>query len=802
MKYIKLALTILLSSIWLYILKTGLSIGGNTLPPLGKFFSPTIGFWQNTKSDEFQTTQEFQFPNIKGHIVLDSDCIPHIFADNLNSAYFLQGYIHAKFRLWQMDFSTRAAEGRISEIIGDRALEYDKIRRRKGFAESAKKSIEVWKQFPESYQLIESYSAGVNHYIESITYKNYPIEYKLMDFAPEKWSPYRTALFHKYMADVLCGRDHDVEMTGAKAYFGNDFEMLFPEDGKLLDPVIPSGTKWDITKENLPTNSVYTAPQFGFQKTDPEERISGLGSNNWAVGRSKSLSKNPILCNDPHLSLTLPSIWFEQHIITPDRNVYGVTFPGIAGIVIGFNEHIAWGETNGAWDVLDWYSIQWQDDKKEKYKLDGNWIDVEKRIEKIKIKGGKEILDTVKLTKWGPIVFEGTHPKKDLAMHWIMNEASTSCELDVFVDLNKAKNVAEYRKSIQKFSYPSQNFAFASTNGDIALTVQGNMPLKKNQQGRFIQDGTQSQNAWLGILPLDKVPFTLNPTRGFISSANQKSTDATFPNYYNDGDFRDYRGTVLNDYLSKENEWTVEKMKQLQLNNFSLKAKTALDAVFTIFDSAMIQNSKYSKILQQFKSWNFMYDSTAIEPVLFDLWFDYFYRLTWDELVEDSTKRNVKLPSDLNTIQLLQEKSQSKYFNLVATPKNEIGKDIIEAALDSLEKNNNALMIGNWGKFKKASIPHMAKIPSFGISFISTSGGADILNAHATTWGPSWRMIVEMTADGPIGQGIYPGGQSGHPGSKYYMNMVEDWRLGKYRNLQFVKSETEIKNPLSTFHFK
>ena len=263
------------------------------------------------------------------------------------------------------------------------------------------------------------------------------------------------------------------------------------------------------------------------------------------------------------------------------------------------------------------------------------------------------------------------------------------------------------------------------------------------------------------------MPFTLNPTRGFISSANQKSTDATFPNYYNDGDFRDYRGTVLNDYLSKENEWTVEKMKQLQLNNFSLKAKTALDAVFTIFDSTMIQNSKYSKLLQQFKSWNFMYDSTAIEPVLFDLWFDYFYRLTWDELVEDSTKRNVKLPSDLNTIQLLQEKSQSKYFNLVATPKNEIGKDIIEAALDSLEKNNNALMIGNWGKFKKASIPHMAKIPSFGISFIST-----------------------------------PGGQSGHPGSKYYMNMVEDWRLGKYRNLQFVKSETEIKNPLSTFHFK
>jgi penicillin amidase len=802
MKIASLVFTTILSIAWLYLLNISISKGDQKLPPLGKFFSPRTGFWQNQRLDDMKAIEEIKDQKFKGEIILDDECIPHIFANDLANAYYLQGYIHAKFRLWQMDFSTRAAEGRISEIIGPKAIDFDKTRRRKGFAESAKTSVEVWKKFPESFNLIEAYVAGVNAYIQKLDYSNYPIEYKLMNFAPEKWTAYKSALFHKNMADVLCGREYDIELTAAKEFFGSNFEKLFPEQDKLLDPVIPKGTKWNLNQDSLVSSKNNKKNlETGFRRIEVEPKETGLGSNNWAVNSFKTENKNPILCNDPHLSFTLPSIWFEQQIITPDRNVYGVTFPGIPGIVIGFNEYIAWGVTNGGWDVMDWYSIQWKDNKKEKYLYDNEWINIETRIEKIKVKDAEEISDTVKLTKWGPIVYDGTHPKKDLAMHWIISEASTSCELDVFVDLNKAKNVNEYRKAIKKFSYPSQNFAFASRENDIALTVQGNMPIKRNQQGRFIQNGSDSKNAWAGFLPNERTPYIINPARGFVSSANQNSTDATFPNYYNSGDFRDYRGTVLNQYLSKENAWTKEKMKQLQLNNFSLKAKTAIEAILHNLDTIEINNSKHASILNQFKTWDCNYDSTSRIPGLFDRWYDYFYKLTWDEILNDSTKENVKLPGDPITIQMLNEDSKMKYFDMTSTPQIENGKDIILLALDSLQEYLIKQPFKNWGEYKKASISHMARIPAFGIPFISSSGGADILNAHARTWGPSWRMIVELTQSGPEAIGIYPGGQSGNPGSKYYMNMVERWRTGEYRKLQYIKNPEQLNKAISTIKF-
>lgn len=800
MKFFKILLPLLLCIAWYKILNKSLNIKNNSIPPLGKFFSPSIGFWHNAWRDDRYSNQEISQSGYKGNIVIDDNNVPHIFADDTRNAYFLQGYIHAKNRLWQMDFSTRAAEGRISEIVGGRALEFDKVKRRKGFAESARNSVEVWKKFPESFALVEAYCAGVNHYIQSLEYADYPIEYKLMDFRPEAWTPYKTALFHKNMADVLCGRDHDIELTEAKKYFDADFNILFPENSNILDPVIPRGTKWNFN--NVRKDSITATNPTGFIERDRENRIDGIGSNNWAVNKLKTVNKNPILCNDPHLSLTLPSIWFEQQIITPNSHVYGVTFPGIPGVVIGFNEHIAWGVTNAGWDVMDWYAIQWQDKSKKAYQYDGQWIPTEYRIEKIKIKGGTEISDTVKLTKWGPIVYDDTHPRKDLAMHWIINDPSTSCEMDVFTDLNKSKNVNEYRSALSKFPYPAQNFAFASDNGDIALTVQGNMPIKSDQQGRFIQDGSSSANAWHGLLTAQNNPFVLNPYRNFISSANQKSTDGTFPNYFNDGDFRDYRANVINELLSKNNDWTIDKMKEMQFNNFSMKAKTAIDAMLKLVDTSTIKNSPHYTLYQSLQNWNCNYDSTSREALVFDVWFDALYKNTWDELLQDTMKKNIKLPSDQSTIELLKNNPRFRFFDIQSTPIKETAVDIVNIAFDSTAKYLlTHPLIKNWSDKKNASISHLARIDGFSVKNLVSSGAADVINAHGSTFGPSWRMIVELTDQGPIAYAIYPGGQSGAPGSKYYSNMIELWRTGRYRKLNFTNSKDSIQSRISQITF-
>jgi penicillin G amidase len=792
---------LLVSAIWLWFLYTPFKVGDNFLPPVGCFFSPSTGFWQNVLTVDATANRVIEDMPVSGSVVFDERMVPHIFAQNVGDAYFIQGYVHAMHRLWQMDFTTRAAEGRISEIIGEKAIEFDKNKRRKGLRESAMESDKRWKTFPEKYKLIQSYADGFNSYLNTLHYSDLPIEYKLMNYTPEKWSPYRTALFHKNMAEILCGRDSDVELTNAKMFFGKEFEYLFNEIDSLTDPVIPKNTKWNYTLENIETMDVpATSEIINWSRTASS---SGIGSNNWAVSPGKTASGNPILCNDPHLFLTLPSVWYEQQIITPDLNVYGVTFPGVPGVIIGFNKSICWGVTNAGWDVMDWYKIQWKDSTRSEYLIDGTWKLPVKRIERIKVKAQNDVLDTVLITDWGPIVFDyGKHKKFGLAMHWIIQDPVTNFEISTFSDLNKAQNLQDYKEAIKQFPYPAQNFAFASTDGDIAITVQGNMPIKRNQQGRFVLDGSNSGNAWQGFLNNQYNPYCENPERGFISSANQRSTDLSFPNYYNNGDFRDYRGTIINRILASKNNWTVEDMMALQYNSYSLRAETALPYMLRALDSSQLTNHS-KEIYDVLQKWNFNYDSNQIAPVYFEYWFQLFYKMVWDEVTMDSTLNAVGIPSDQRTIEFMKTRPDHHYFDLVATTHNENARDLLKITFDSLTYYCSAnLKARDWAEYKNASIVHLSRIPAFGTFHLRTSGTKDVINAHNRSEGPSWRMIVELDKKGVSAWGIYPGGQSGHPGSQYYNHMITDWSQGKYYSLHFLDSVSFANSKFSLMEFK
>lgn len=805
MRFLKILIPIILSLGWIFLMTRSIKVGETNLPPLGKFICPSTGFWQNVLAAGKTVKKEDVLSAIHGKIHLDSREVPHIFAGSMKDAFFLQGYMHAYHRLWQMDFATLAAEGRVSEVAGVRALDFDKIKRRKGLAESARKSIEVWKKFPESFALVESYTAGVNFFIDHLDPKDYPIEYKLMNDAPRSWSPYRSALFHKSMAEILCGREQDIELSNAKLVFGKDFELLFPENNPQTEPVIPPTTDWGFKMENLDPGKPGKKEDIGYLDIIRESSPSGLGSNNWAVNAAKSSTGNPILCNDPHLTLTLPCIWYEQQIVTPEMNVYGVTFPGIPGVVIGFNQDIAWGVTNAGWDVLDWYRIQWKDATHREYLIDGTWKVVQNRYDTIRIKNENFVIDTVKLTDWGPVVYEHmNNPKEGLSMHWIIHEPSVDCELDAFVGLGKGKNYSDYRAAIRKFPYPAQNMAFISRSNDIALTVQGLMPIKTSQLGRFVLDGTKSEHNWNGFLPLEFNPHCLNPSRGFISSANQKSTDASFPNYYNDGDFRSYRGNMVNRLLREKEKWSVEDMMHLQHNTHSLKAETILPLMLKMMDSFQTDAKKQS-VISALKTWNYAYDSTSVETVYFDVWFDALHHLMWDEITMDTSRKATAIPSEETTVTLMQTNPGLSYYDIKSSVEKEQLKDLVSISFDSMMTKISSPEIAGktWGNYKASAIPHMARIQAFGIPFISTSGGKEIINAHAKTFGPSWRMIVELTPDGPKAFGVYPGGQDGRPGNPNFKNMVEDWARGKYYSLDYLMDEKDQRiSSFSTLEFK
>ncbi|MFQ5448075.1 MAG: penicillin acylase family protein, partial [Saprospiraceae bacterium] len=556
MKILKFLFSLVLTIGLVYLLHSPQKVQDNDVPPLGHFFSPFSGFWQNAESPEHFASRHLEISGMKGKVSVkfDERMVPHIFAGNLEDATFAQGYITAMFRLWQMDMISRLSGGRLAEVMGDRLLDNDKLQRRRGMVHGAMNNLKGWQKSPENFALIQSYAAGVNSYVLSLKPKDFPLEFKLLNYTPEHWTALKSALVKKYMDKTLCSGEDDLESTNALQVFGQEmFDKLYPEYNPKQTPVIPAGTKWDFAPATVDAPApVQEAVGLLDQELPPKER-EHVGSNNWAVSGTKTKSGKPILCNDPHLRLTLPSIWFEIQIHTPGMNAYGVSIPGIPGILIGFNEHAAWGETNVGQDVTDWYKINWTDAAQTSYEWDGGVKKAALVVDTFWVKGQRApVLDTVKWTVWGPVVYDDpTNPRAGMAMRWLAHDEPNPEDIATFLGLNKSRNYNDYREALSNYDYPAQNFVFASNDGDIAITANGKFPLKLKEQGRFVQDGSYSGNAWKGFIPRDQIPAIKNPERGFVASANQHTTDPTYPYYYNAMSFDDFRARYLVGELSK-----------------------------------------------------------------------------------------------------------------------------------------------------------------------------------------------------------------------------------------------------------
>lgn len=772
---------------------------GTSVPALGKLLNPFTGFWQNAESKPEPERLNISANDLSetAEVFFDERMVPHIYAANNEDAAFVNGYIHAMHRLWQMDISTRAVGGRLSEVLGERTLNRDRIQRKKGIVYGAENTLRAWMSSPEEAALLNAYAAGVNAYLDQLKPKDYPIEFKILGYQPERWTPMRSALFIKNMAESLCARHLDLEATNTKALLGDDlFEFLYPEENPKQLPIIPQDVEFDF--EALTPFPAEDAPDL-LTEALPYEMFelppAGNGSNNWAVAPQKTANGNAILCSDPHLSLTLPAIWYEVHINTPGVNSYGVSLPSEPGVLIGFNQFIAWGETNVGHDVLDWYTIDWVDEAKTKYRLDEEVLTAEIRTDTIHVKGRKAPhIETTKYTVWGPVVYEDSTSKyQDMAMHWIANDSPSEkpfYDLGSFWRLMAAKNHTDYQKALKGYENPAQNFAFASRDGDIAITVNGSLPVKRDQQGRFIQDGSKSSNGWNGYIPRDQLPQVLNPARGYISSANQKSTDADYPYYYNSEGFDDYRGRSVNLRLDTMEQITVQDMMKMQTTSFSLFAKDALAVILPYLDKNTMTDAE-KEAFEKLEDWDYYYKKDAEIPIVFEIFKDSLYRMTFDEFYTLRKDQSVLFPKSSRLLSLLQESPAHAIFDHQQTKAIEDAAAIVNRAFKAAVANVPTDQ--KWSTRNNASVPHMAAIEPFGRRGLSMGGSNLSLNAIRGTHGPSWRMIVEMAKEGVKAYGLYPGGQSGNPGSIYYDNMVDTWASGDYDQLIFPKNKKEME---------
>ncbi|BDS10320.1 penicillin acylase family protein [Aureispira anguillae] len=775
------------------------------IPPIGKLLSPSHGFWQNAESatPSFETTiynEQLSAPVV---VKYDDRMVPHIFAENLEDATFAQGYVTASLRLWQMELQTHAAAGRLAEILGTTEkvrkilVEKDLETRRIGLPLGAKRSIELWSKDPEKFKALDAYSDGINAYINSLSYSDLPLFYKLQNYEPEMWSPIKTALLLKNMGRTLTEREHDFELTNVLKKIGlEQFNSLYAEYFEEQSPIILDSMSYLqplVVDESKPINLYLGNTEW--DSLAREYSPKGIGSNNWAVSGAKTASGKPILCNDPHLKLNLPSIWFEIQICTPEFNSYGASLPGAPGVISGFNENIAWGVTNVSHDVKDWYAVQWKDDSKTEYWFDSTYKKSSRIIEEIKVRGANSVFDTILMTHFGPVAHRSG--AQDFVLRWTLHDASE--EPLTFLKLIKGKNYDDYKDAIRHFACPAQNIVFAAKDGDIALWTQGKLPLRKEMQGRFVQQGTSSDELWSGFIPQKDIPHEYNPSKNFVASANQHSVNPSLYPYDYYGYFEEYRGRYLNRRLMEMENITVEDMMALQYDSYSLKAEDFMGLLKRHIQKGALRKDEL-EIWHLLKDWDYKYTQDQIEPTIFEMWFDTLEYLVYDELVDfneknvnkSADKELIRLPEEYNLLHLLKRDTTNAIIDVVeTTEKREEVADVMTLAFQRIcqhvPKDDNGQIL-TWKNQRGSIVQHLSTLPAFSVDDIPSDGHGSTLNALTKRPGPSWRMVVELGEE-INAYGIYPGGQSENPGSYYYKNMLDKWAKGEHYKLLFMKDK-------------
>ncbi|MCJ8209281.1 penicillin acylase family protein [Mucilaginibacter sp. RS28] len=804
MKAIKALLSIVftLALIWALQHKFG------SLPPIGKFLNPCNGFWQNAESKHILKEENLNIEGLQKPVIIrfDENMIPHIFAQNDHDLYLAQGFVTARDRLWQMDIQTRQAAGRLSEIVGPKALEIDRFHRRTGMVYGAENSLRAAMRDPQVKLAMEAYSQGVNSYIHRLTPRDYPIEFKLLDYAPEEFKPINCIYLLKLMAETLAGRTDAVQMTNVLNKFGPAVTRdLFPDYPFREDPIIPAGTKWNFTPLKTPQPSAsFLASQSGLPANNKPE---GIGSNNWVIAGSKTASGYPILANDPHLNLTYPSIWYQIQLSAPGVNTYGVSIPGAPCIIIGYNERISWGVTNVDADVYDWYQIKFKDNTHQEYWYNNQWNKVKPRLERINVRGQAAVIDTVFYTHHGPVTFEEPEKKPSgknkpvpvaHALRWLAHDESD--ELKTFYLLNRGKNYGDYRQALTYYSCPAQNFIFAAADKDIALTPNGKYPLKYRDQGKFILNGADPGDDWHGWIPNDQNPTVKNPARGYLSSANQSSTDPTYP-YYLNWQFAPYeRAHRINTRLAAMQKATVDSMRNLQTDNYSIFAHDVMAEMLKNIDITKLDENQLEAV-KLLEKWDLRYDENSVGASIFDTWWKNFYDMIWQDNF-GKPEDNLKLPSRDRTVQLMLQEPQSKWFDNLETPVVETCADLLSQSFAKTvsqlhKKYGKPGTEWEWGNVKETYLNHLANIPGMGVGKYKAGGTSTTVNALIGGHGPSWRMVVQL---GPKvkGYGVFPGGESGNPGSYFYDNMFNTWRKGQLNELLFLQSANESSSRIKS----
>ncbi|WP_075981694.1 penicillin acylase family protein [Bacillus massilinigeriensis] len=720
-------------------------------------------------------------------VIRDEEGVPHINAATERDLFIAQGYVQAQDRLFQMDLSRRQASGRLSEVIGEATLENDKYFRTLGLRRAAELSYEQYKG--QARDSLIWFAEGVNAYIDELKDNGrWPIEFKLLGYKPEKWTPIDSLTIGKYMAFDLGGHWED------QAFRYYLMQNLSEDKAYDLFPSYPKDAPYIIGKENLDLEKTLASAVV------PHEFN---GSNNWVVSGSKTQSGKPILADDPHLSLGSPSIWYQMHLEAPSVNVSGVIFAGIPGIILGHNEHIAWGVTNTGPDVQDLYIEKRNPENKDEFLYNDKWEKARIIKEPIKVKDKKPIDYEVTVTRHGPVISEfaaDSGKNTVLSLQWTALHPSK--ELEAVLNMNKATNWNEFEKALENFETPTQNFVFASNDGTIAYKANGKIPIRKKGDGLLPVPGWTDEYGWVGYIPFDELPKTVNPDEGFISTANNKVISDKYPYHISHNWAQPYRQMRIQEVLKAKNKLTIKDMQELQMDKMNLQAREFVPLFLKELNDN--KDKRLVEALEQLKDWNFVDEEKSAAPFIFNTWMKkipvvLFHKEIPEKMLDkfggqkQAIDELIRRASEGNPGPWMVENGGLK----------EVLEKSLSLALKEIEsKQGKDVEDWEWGKYHQLYFAHpLSSVKPLNYLFnrdgkIPVGGSSVTVQAAANkedgtvNHGGSWRFVID-TRDMNSGYHIVGPGQAGHLKSKWYHNQIEDWATGNYHETSLKKKAGE-----------
>ena len=526
------------------------------------------------------TSIEVTLPGLKDKVTVrrDARSIPYIEAANDADLYFVQGYVTANDRLWQMDLLRRVVRGETAEIFGKTTLEQDKRWRRYGFSQIVEESLRYYK--PEMRAVLYDYARGVNAYIASLTDSTTPIEFKILQYKPRNWTPADTMMIGKLLAEALSSTyQRDLLRESMRGFDQQKLADLTnpvtPYDVVLFGkdrPSVSADFRTNVMDaSNQDSESLSEAVGRDLEIRERSLRLVGLfaddlaASNNWVISGKRTADGKPILANDPHLEPTAPGIWYLTHLSSPGMRVSGVTFPGSPGIVLGHNENIAWGATNVGPDVQDLYVESIENNK---YRSPEGPKDLLTRIERIAVRTNPLKTDTapellfVEVTNNGPVVIEAEGKKYSLK--WTALDPRNA-DLEAFYYLNRAKDWKGFQDALRLYGGATQNFVYADAKGNIGWYAAGRIPIRKTGDGALPYEGATHDGDWIGMIPFEELPNLYNPLEGFIVTANQRivGTEYKYQQVSRDA-ASPWRARRLYDLLKSDTKATIESVSAIQ----------------------------------------------------------------------------------------------------------------------------------------------------------------------------------------------------------------------------------------------